>query len=199
MKDRTRNWATILYPESAKSNWREILTDLKIPCFISPLHNRDLNPDGSHKKEHYHIIFIFDGVKSREQIQDICCLIGSVGQEYINSIRGYCRYLCHLDNPEKYQYNISDVVSFCGLDYSEFISLNSDIIKVISEMISFCEDNNVCSFYLLSKYAFLYNNNWARALSTSCSVFMREYLQSRSWSLDRKINHIISKDGEILI
>lgn len=199
MRERTRNWATILYPDSAREGWRDILTDLKVPCFLSPLHDKDLNPDGTLKKPHYHILFIFDGVKSREQVLDIVSLLFAVGTEYVNSVRGYARYLCHLDNPEKFQYSTNDVVSYCGIDYSDFISLSSDNIKIIHEMIDFCEENNVSSFYLLSKYAFLYNNSWARALSTCCSVFMKEYLQSRTWSLEKGFSHIVSKNGEILL
>lgn len=47
---RTRNWATVVYPESAPKNWREILGEMRVPCFLSPLHDKDINPDGTPKK-----------------------------------------------------------------------------------------------------------------------------------------------------
>lgn len=55
---RTRNFATIVYPESANPGWKEILRDLHIPAFISPLHDMDCNPDGELKKPHHHVIFM---------------------------------------------------------------------------------------------------------------------------------------------
>ena len=98
---RTRNFATVVYPESAPDNWQEILSEQFVPAFISPLHDNDLNPTGEVKKPHYHVMIMFDSVKTREQAQDIFNLIGGVGCEIVQSLRGYARYLCHLDNPDK--------------------------------------------------------------------------------------------------
>ena len=95
---RTRNYATVLYLESAAENWRYILEQEFVPCFISPYHDKDINADGSIKKPHFHIIIMFDSVKSIDQAKAIFDKIGGVGCEKVNSIRGYARYLCHLDN-----------------------------------------------------------------------------------------------------
>ena len=51
-----------MYPESAPENWREILADLHIPVLISPLHDKDVTPDGEIKKAHYHVIIMYGGV-----------------------------------------------------------------------------------------------------------------------------------------
>ena len=110
---RTRNFATVVYPESAPFNWLEILSDQKVSAFVSPLHDKDINPNGEPKKEHYHVLIMFDSVKTIEQALDLFKLIGGVQYcEQIQSIRGYARYLCHLDNPEKAQYNVDDINSF---------------------------------------------------------------------------------------
>ena len=196
---RTRNYATVLYLESAVENWRDILEQQFVPCFISPYHDKDINADGSIKKPHFHIIIMFEGVKSIEQAKAIFDKIGGVGCEKVNSIRGYARYLCHLDNPDKAQYNIEDVISLCGADYLDTINLITDKYKVLSDMINFCEKYNVSSFYLLSKYAFENNEAWRRVLSDNGSVFMREYLKSKAWSNDKQYYHIIDENGEILI
>ena len=120
---RGRTWATVLYPESASDNWLQILGEQCVPCFVSPLHNLDVNPDGEIKKAHYHILFTFEGKKTKEQVLEIVKLINGVGLEPVKSTRGYARYLCHLDNPEKHQYNIDDVVQFGGADYTTTIGL----------------------------------------------------------------------------
>ena len=102
---RTRNFATVVYPESAPDNWQSILEEQFVPAFISPLHDSDLNPTGEPKKEHYHVVIMYDSVKTMEQAQDLFQKIGGVGCERVQSIRGYARYLCHLDNPDKHQYD----------------------------------------------------------------------------------------------
>ena len=52
---RTRSYATVVYPESAP-DFLERLNDLKVPCFVSPLHDKDFNPTGEPKKPHYHVL-----------------------------------------------------------------------------------------------------------------------------------------------
>ena len=197
---RTRNYATIVYEDSAPENWRDILQQFFVPVFISPYHDKDINPDGTPKKPHWHILIMFDSVKTREQAVELISSINGVGCERVNSIRGYARYLCHLDNPEKYQYSVNDVVCFCGADYIDTINLVTDKYKVLSDMIDFCEKYKISSFYLLSKYAFSHNESWRRVLSDNGSVFMREYLKSKLWS--EQNNQLLIVDevtGEVLI
>ena len=55
--ERKRNYATLVYPDSAPENWQEILSELKVPVFISPLHDKDVNADGKPKKPHYHFFY----------------------------------------------------------------------------------------------------------------------------------------------
>ena len=38
---RTRNYATVVYPESAPEGWQSILEDQFVSAFISPLHDCD--------------------------------------------------------------------------------------------------------------------------------------------------------------
>ena len=142
---RCRNFATVVYPDSAPDDWLGILKDTKIPAFVSPLHDQDVNPFGELKKPHWHVLLCFDGVKTVEQAEDVFRSIGGVGCEIVQSIRGYARYLCHLDNPEKYQYNTCEVKSLSGADYPSVIELAIDKYKAIAEMMQFCEDNQIYS------------------------------------------------------
>ena len=68
---RARTWTFVAYPESAPENWRDILDGYHIPWVESPLHDKDVNPDGTVKKAHRHVILLFDGKKSFEQVKDI--------------------------------------------------------------------------------------------------------------------------------
>lgn len=179
---RVRNYATVVYPESVVDNWIDILSDLHIPIFISPLHDKDINPTGEPKKAHYHVVFMFEGKKSVEQIKAITDEIRAVGQEPISSIRGYARYLCHLDNPDKAQYSTEDVMCLSGADYSAVIGLPTDKYKAIREMMQFCKEYNIYSYADLLDLAAEEHFDWFRVLCDNGTVVIKEYLKSRSWT-----------------
>lgn len=184
-RGRTRNFATVIYPESAPENWQEILVEQFVPAFISPLHDKDVNPTGELKKEHYHVIIMFEGVKTTEQAKAIFEKIGGVGCEIVQSLRGYARYLCHLDNPEKAQYKTDEVRALCGADYITTIGLVTDKYLSIGEMIDFCQEHNIVSYADLLEYARLNNFGWFRVLCDNGTVVMKEYLKSRHWTNNR--------------
>lgn len=179
---RTRNYATVIYPESAPENWKEILEKQFVPAFISPLHNQDVNPTGERKKEHYHVMIMYEGPKTKEQAQKIFTAIGGVGCEIVQSVRGYARYLCHLDNPEKAQYKQEDVKALCGADYPGTIGLVIDKYKAIGEMIDFCKEYNIFSYSDLLEYCRNERFDWFRVLCDNGTVVMKEYLKSKSWT-----------------
>lgn len=181
-RGRTRNFATIVYPESAPNEWQDILAQQFIPAFISPLHDKDVNPTGEPKKEHYHVVIMFDSVKTEEQAKEIIDLIGGVGLEKVNSIRGYARYLCHLDNPEKSQYDESSVRSLCGADYINTIGLITDKYKAISEIIDYCKEYNIFSFSDLLEYCKEERFDWFRVLCDNGTYVVEKYLKSKSWT-----------------
>ena len=197
---RYRNFATVIYPESAPTEWRDTLSILAIPGFLSPYHDKDTNPTGEPKKPHYHLMLMFDGKKSKTQVKEIFDKVGGVGLEIINSARGYARYLCHLDNPEKVQYNTDDVTCLAGADYQNLIGTSADKNRSILEMMDFCDRYDVNSFYLLSKYACAHRPDWHKVLIETSAVYMREWLKSRLWSKENELDHIVDKEtGEILI
>lgn len=197
--NRTRNFATVVYPESAPEDWKDILARHCVPAFISPLHDKDVNPTGEPKKPHYHVVIMFEGKKTLAQAKEVFDTISGVGCEVVKSIRGYARYLCHLDNPEKAQYDTSQVQCIAS-DYIGTIGLAIDKYVALGEMQDFCEEFNVFSFYLLSKYARQNRPDWYRILCDCGSVYMREYLKSKKWSSDTGTDHIVDpQTGEKII
>lgn len=106
MNTKNRHWTFIVYPESIKEDWIQVLIETGLPFAISPLHDKDFNSDGSIKKPHYHVILTYDGPTTYKSVNDnICQIIGSTIPKRVLSLRGIYRYLTHEDNPEKYQYN----------------------------------------------------------------------------------------------
>lgn len=137
-----RNWACILYPESAPENWKQILSETGLQCAISPLHNLDVNEEtGEIKKEHYHIILCFNGPTSYNVVKDITDSLNSPAPQPLQQVKGYYRYLTHMDNPEKYQYNSSDItfingfspIDFMDLSKSEILKIQIDLLRLINQ------------------------------------------------------------------
>lgn len=196
---RYRNFACVVYPESAPANWLEIIGDSKTPVLVSPLHDSDINPTGEHKKPHYHVLAAYDGKKSISQASEFFSSFGGVGCEVVQSLRGYARYLCHLDNPEKHQYNQADVLQFGGIDFVSCIGLPTDKYKAVSEMMEYCRENNVYSYADLLDYARISHFDWFRVLCDSATVVMKEYLKSRSWTSSRSnVPLVDTETGEVI-
>lgn len=181
---RNRNFATVVYPESAPENWIDILSDFHIPSFISPLHQFDVNANGEVKKAHYHVLVMFEGVKSTSQVKELFTSFGGVGCEIVNSIRGMARYLCHMDNPEKYQYNPVEVKSLGGVDYAGVVEFETDRVRIIADMQEWCRAEGCVSLSELYDYSRVHNYDWFRALATRCNNVMAAYLKSLKWTIE---------------
>lgn len=181
--DRIRNYATVVYLDSAPENWLDILRESKVPIFISPYHDKDLNANGEPKKPHYHVMWLNEGKKSEEQAREFFSTFGGVGLEKVISVRGYARYLCHLDNPEKAQYSVDEVQCLGGADYFGSINLVTDKYKAIGEMIDYCVENQVYSYSNLLIYCRNERYDWFRVLCDNGTVVMKEFLKSLDWTM----------------
>ncbi len=141
--ERSRNWSIIAYPESACENFREILHKHCKKFTISPLHDRDLNEDGTLKKPHWHIVLLFDSKKSYAQIKQISDEIKAAPPQKVISVQAMLDYQCHLNNPEKAQYEISQVYAV-GINYEKEIMGNSEFIKHIrAEIFTMIQNENI--------------------------------------------------------
>lgn len=189
---KTRNWSFIVYPESAPANWLEMLEDMHVKALVSPLHDRDVTEDGEVKKPHYHVIVMYDGpITARLMQERVSVFNGPAHVEAVHSLQGSARYLIHRDNPEKYQYSAADVLSFGGVDYMEVMSSNSDRTQAIIEMERWCDENQCISFVELCRYARDFKPDWHRYLTSSATVFMKEYVRSLDW--DKKTSQQTSQ------
>lgn len=150
---RARTWTFVVYPESAPKNWVEMLDGYHVPWIQSPLHDKDVNPDGEKKKAHWHIVMLFDGKKSYSQIKEITDSINApIPQKTLNT-RGLVRYLIHMDNPEKYQYDRSEIVSHAGADVDQYFQLStSSKNAVLWDIIEFIKRNEIDSLIDLMDY-----------------------------------------------
>lgn len=150
MNTKNRHWTFLIYPDSCVPNWIDILIETGLPFAISPLHDKDKNPDDTIKKPHYHVIITYDGPTTYKSVnENICQLIKSTIPKRVLSLRGIYRYLTHLDNPEKYQYDRSLIQEYNNFHID---MTDTEITKLMVDIIEDIRVNNITSYWDLIQY-----------------------------------------------
>lgn len=177
---RTRNWTIVLYPESAPANWKDILDELHIEWVQSPLHDKDVSADGEPKKAHWHILLMFGGVKAYEQIIELIEPLNCPSPQKCHNARSMVRYMAHLDDPNKAQYDISDIRGYGGVDIAEMLRpSSSERYSFIRDMMQFVKDHNIIEFQDLMDYAMLEHfDDWFPLLCDNSAIVMINYIKS---------------------
>lgn len=141
---RSRTWTLVVYPDSAPENWRDILDDTHIAWVESPLHDKDENPDGTSKKAHWHVILMYGSKKAYSQVLEVAELLHAPIPQKVQNTKGTIRYLVHIDNPEKYQYDKAKIVCHGGAEIEQYFQLSSaSRLQVLKEMLQFIKDSEI--------------------------------------------------------
>lgn len=188
-----RNWAFVLYPESAPEDWRERLQLTGLPCVVSPLHDKDLDPTGEPKKPHYHIILVYSGPTAFSVVSSLTASLNQPIPQPLESVKGYYRYLTHKDNPDKYQYSEQDISVINGFDISDYMELTrSELNEIIRRMQLLCRAMNIVEYSDLLDYLLDNQLLAEHDVVSSHTLLFNSYLRSRRHKL-----HICPKnDGE---
>lgn len=185
MESKERYWTFVVYPESVKEDWQEILQNLGLQCAISPLHDKDINANGENKKAHYHVLLCFNGPTTYNKVKTICDSIGATIPQRVLSCVGIIRYFTHKDNPEKYQYNEEEIKTINGLDLRNFNDLTeSQILHIKKDIIKLINEYNIKYYYQLVNM-YVYNSSmldYFRVVSNN-TLFFNNYLKSRKDSI----------------
>ena len=148
---RARAWTALVYPDSAVDGWQEKLRELLVECLISPLHDKDILPDGSPKKPHWHVVLSFKNPTTYQRACEVFEEVGAVPPPEkdckVKDFRQMARYLCHLDQPSKHQYNRHEVVSIGSIDYETLVMSCADENEALDEIFDFMDT------YALETYA----------------------------------------------
>lgn len=164
--ERRKVWAVILYPESLPEDWIDRIEKTHVAAAVSPLHENDywtsedeeINPEhraGTRKKEHHHVILYFESLKSANQVLSLLEPFGVTYVEPVESPRAYNRYLCHLDQPEKAQYDPKEVIRLNGAkcDMSKPNPTADEQQEIRDAILRHCQENNVTEYAELTYYA----------------------------------------------
>lgn len=191
-KFKTSNWNIIVYPSkewcdshgieydgssgygSAPDDWiQQMINYFMVPFCVSPLHDKDVNPTGQIKKPHWHVTISLDGPQNWylffKRTQWLHCAV----PVDCGSLAGSIKYMAHLNNPEKYQYDPDMITGYCGFKVEEALQEFSaaEQRQFIKEMIRFCIDQEVSSYSDFLSYAMDYRSgDWFPCLIRNSSM-----------------------------
>lgn len=188
-----RYWTFIVYPESAPENWKEILQQTGVQWAISPLHDKDKNPDGEIKKAHYHIVGFWKGPTSYERVYDITQELNSPIPQRIMSPIGAIRYLTHKDNPEKYQYDEKEIQCINGLDLGDINGLTKTMVEDLKRaIVHLARDLKITEYS--SMYDWLDENDMRDMMDvfSNHTMFFNAYFKSKHF---REVQKELTNDS----
>lgn len=175
-----RNWAFVLYPESAPADWVDILQQTGLQCVISPLHDKDLDPTGEPKKPHYHIILCYSGPTSFNVVKALCDSLNQPIPQALEQVRGYYRYLTHKDNPEKYQYDDDEIRTINGFNISDFVELSkSEILEIKKKLQELIRTEFIIEYSDFMDYLLDNGMNLEYEVGSNNTYFFEKYIASK--------------------
>lgn len=185
---KSREWEVVFYDDN-EAHIEELKTLIKEKNVVGAYHDRDLKEDGTPKKAHYHIYIKFENTSTLGSVEKLIPNHETNLIKAIKSFRGACRYLLHLDNPEKAQYDETSLVGNVSLakrylqsDDVEceavrkiltFIDTSDDVL-FDKDVLFWCCSENLYSVYRRGAYLFSrvieqhnkdVHNRWIKDLS----------------------------------
>lgn len=175
-----RNWAFVLYPESAPVDWMERLQLTGLQCAVSPLHDLDINPTGEPKKAHYHIILCYSGPTSYNVVKQLTDSLNQPIPQALEQVRGYYRYLTHKDNPEKAQYNEADILTINGFNIADYVELSkSEVNEIKSNLQQLIRNLNLLEYCDFMDYLMDNDCKLEYDVASCNTYFFEKYISSR--------------------
>ena len=194
---KSKYFCAILYPYSTTYDVDKLIKALAnehLTFAVSPIHDKDVEEDGSPKKAHYHLLLAYS---SATTLNNIRCWFKNCGMPEceLHSVRvcasgvGYFRYLTHKDNPEKAQYDYKDIRVFNDSDelFKKFSKTASEKIDDLVRIFQIVDELNTISFHSLIQYLMLNERDLFKLLTSSSAlaICVKEYQRSLEYDLKR--------------
>lgn len=197
---RARSWTAVVYPESAPENWRDILDGHHFPWAESPLHDQDVDANGEVKKAHWHLLMYFEGKKGYEQVKAYTDELNAPIPQVVASSRAMVRYMAHLDNPDKVQYDPAQIIGHGGLDLEELLAPSparsaAARYACIRDMIRYIKANDVTELMDLLEYAMEERyEDWYPLLCDNSAYIVSEAIKSQWRKSSRQHQSDLARD-----
>lgn len=192
---KSKYFCCMLYPDSATYDVDTIIKALAeehLTFAVSPIHDRDVEDDGSPKKAHYHILLAYSSATTLNNIRGWFKACG-MPESDLHSVRicasgvGYYRYLTHKDNPEKAQYDDNDIRVFNDFNeiFKKFANTESDRVDRLVCIFQIVDELNTISFHNLIQYLMLNERELFKMLTSSSAlaICVKEYQRSLEYDL----------------
>lgn len=140
-----RNFMIIIYPDSESYNYDDVIFNIHSFKYYAYIRHE---PETDEKKPHVHLYLHLDSASTESAISKrLGVPINHV--QYIKNVRAGCRYLTHIDYPDKIQYSL-DSVRVSGLFQRKFLKNFEDVKteeEIIQDIYAFI-DNFHCDTYI---------------------------------------------------
>lgn len=177
--DKNRNWTFIHYEEHGLEVLVNYLNGTGLPYAISPLHDRDYNPDGTLKKPHWHCIVMFPGPTTYNKVNSLCTDLNASIPKRILSVVGIYRYFTHKDNPEKAQYDELNIITGNGFDIKDIKGMTtSELLACKKQIIDIILSNNISEYSSLVDYLLFNELIDLFGVVSNNTIFFNTYLTS---------------------
>ena len=185
---KARGWACVIYPESAPRGWLSVLEDGHVPTYVSPLHDRDVTADGQPKKPHWHVLAVWEGPVSDRVAAMYFARAGvTAPPERVASIRGYARYLVHMDDHHKYRSDDSGIIVISGGDGGRWAWDEGEVVgRALDDIEDWIDATGCISYAALCRYARRERPDWTPVIRTH-TIHLTALLRSYEWeaSIDK--------------
>lgn len=195
--NKSKYFCSVLYPDSTTydtDNLIKALAEEHLTFAVSPLHDRDIEDDGSLKKSHYHLLLAYSSATTLNNIRSWFKSCG-MPESDLHSVRvcasgvGYFRYLTHKDNPEKAQYDDKNIKVFNDADelFKKFSKTLSDKIDDLVRIFQIVDELKTISFHTLIQYLMLNERDLFKLVTSSSAlaICVKEYQRSLEYDLKR--------------
>lgn len=144
-KNRYRNFMAIFYDESIHYKFNDVIFNLHGFKYWAYIKHES---DEEEKQVHYHCFVTVDNAKSEEAFAK-CLGVPVHKVQHVKNIRSSCRYLTHIDYPEKIQYSL-DEVKISGLFRRKFLKHFEDVKteeEILQDMYNWIDIWNFDSYH----------------------------------------------------
>lgn len=183
---------------SVPDDWRQRLQLTGLQYAISPLHDKDTLEDGSGKikKPHYHVIVVYGSPTTYNNVKSLTDSLNSPIPQALEQVRGYYRYLTHKDNPEKYQYDETEIQVGGGFNISDFVELSrSEVNELKRRLQALIREKGIVEYSTLMDYLLDSSMVLEYDVASSNTYFFDRYIASRRHSSESSVE-LVQVNGE---
>lgn len=171
--DQGKKWTFVFYPESAPSDYPDVIRRFLTPYAFSPVHD----PDPDNKKPHVHLYLEFEhNMRQHRIIQDFMTPlgVGNLYPQYVFNAAQCVKYLSHLEEKwDKIRYDPMDV-TWSGIDYIKYLTSESGTSTVLEEIVDFLNS---------SEENYTYRGLYSYAVSNDL-LFWQDYIEHNTYKIN---------------